>query len=58
MGFAVAAAGLWWRTGVVPDPLVAGAAGPAVLGGIAALALLIHALSIATSLTASRAGDS
>ncbi len=57
LGFAVAAAGLWWRGGVVPDPLVAGAAGPAVLGGIAVLALGIHALSIATSLTAPRSGE-
>lgn len=58
VGFAVAAAGLWWRGGLVPDPLVAGATGPAVFGGIAVLALLIHALSIATSLTAPRTGDS
>jgi hypothetical protein len=42
----------------VPDPLVAGSAGPAVLGGIAVLALTLHLASIATSLTAPRTGDS
>ena len=58
VGFAIAAAGLWWRGGVVPDPLVAGNAGPALLGGLAVLALLLHLLAIATSLAAPRTGDS
>jgi hypothetical protein len=41
----------------VPDPWVAGSAGPALVYGIAALALALHALSVVASLAASRAGD-
>jgi tetratricopeptide (TPR) repeat protein len=57
LGFTVAAAALWWRDGVVPDPLIAGSAAPAVFGGVAALALLVYAASVLTSLAARRGGE-
>jgi tetratricopeptide (TPR) repeat protein len=50
LGFALAAAGAWWRAGIVPDPLVAGSAAPALFGGIAALALLVYVATIITAL--------
>jgi hypothetical protein len=53
-GFALAAASLAWRWGVVPDPLVAGAAAPAVFVGVAALAGVLYAIVVATSLGAIR----
>jgi hypothetical protein len=56
-GVAVAAACLWWRAGLVPDPLIAGAAAPAVFGGIAGLSLLVFAASLLSSLAARRRGD-
>jgi tetratricopeptide (TPR) repeat protein len=56
LGFTLAVTGFYWRMGVVPDPLVAGSAAPAVFGGIAGLALLIYVATILTSL-AQRGGD-
>jgi tetratricopeptide (TPR) repeat protein len=55
VAFCVAAAGIWWRAGVVPDPWVAGRAAPALFGGLAALALLVYVGSVLASL-ATRAG--
>lgn len=57
LAFAVAGAGFWWRAGVVPDPLIAGSAAPAVFGGVAALALLVYAASLLTSLAARHGGE-
>jgi tetratricopeptide (TPR) repeat protein len=56
LAFAVAAAGIWWRGGVVPDPLVAGHAAQAVFGGVAAFAALVYLVSVAATL-ASRRGE-
>jgi tetratricopeptide (TPR) repeat protein len=52
--FCVAAAALWWRDGVVPDPLVAGAAGPFALACLASLAGLAYAVSVGASLASRR----
>jgi hypothetical protein len=52
--FALAAGAWFWRNGVVPDPLVAGAAGPAAFVGVAVLASACYALAVATSLAAQR----
>ena len=52
--FALAAAAIVWRGGVVPDPGVAGAAAPAVFLGTAALAAILYAIAVATSLAARR----
>jgi hypothetical protein len=50
--FAGAVCAVIWRGGVVPDPLVAGAAAPAAFLGVACLSLIAYAavvgLSIAT----------
>jgi len=52
--FCVAAAALIWREGVVPDPLVAGTAGPFALACVASLAGLAYAVSVGTSLAVRR----
>ena len=52
--FSLAGAAVLWRHGVVPDPLVAGAAAPAVFLGAAALAALLYAIAVGTSLAARR----
>jgi hypothetical protein len=52
--FAAAAAALVWRRGVVPDPLVAGAAGPFAFTGVALLAALAYASIVAVSLATRR----
>jgi len=52
--FAVAAAGFAWRSGVVPDPEVAGAAGTAALLGLAGVAALAYAVLVTTSLAKRR----
>jgi len=57
VGVGVAAACLVWRDGVVPDPLIAGAAAPAFFVGAAALSLLVAAASLISSLAARRGGD-
>jgi tetratricopeptide (TPR) repeat protein len=54
--FSLAGAAVLWRDGVVPDPLVAGAAAPAVFLGIAALAAIAYLVAVATSLAAQRHG--
>ena len=56
VGVGVAAACLVWRNGVVPDPLIAGAAAPTLFVGAAALSLLVAAASLISSLAARR-GD-
>ena len=48
--FAVAAASLWFCNGVVPDPLVAGAAGPLWFLTVSAAAGLAYTVLTATSL--------
>ena len=50
--FALAVAALVWREGVVPDPLVAGAAAPVAFLGVAALAAVGYAFAVWTSLAA------
>jgi hypothetical protein len=45
---------LIWRHGAVPDPLVAGAAGPFAFGCLAALSGLLYSLVVATSLASRR----
>ncbi len=52
--FAVALAALLWREGAVPDPLVAGAAGPIAFFCVAGFAGLAYAVVIGTSLAARR----
>jgi tetratricopeptide (TPR) repeat protein len=52
--FAIAVAAVAWRKGVVPDPDVAGAAGPAALLGIAAASGLAYVALVAASLAARR----
>jgi hypothetical protein len=52
--FALAIAAWIWRDGVVPDPLVAGAAGQTAFLGIAALASACYAISVAASLATQR----
>jgi hypothetical protein len=39
-----------WRNGVVPDPLIAGAAAPVAFGCVAAVAITCYGFTIATSL--------
>jgi tetratricopeptide (TPR) repeat protein len=39
-----------WRNGVVPDPLIAGAAAPVAFGSVAAVAAGCYAIAVATSL--------
>jgi hypothetical protein len=52
--FAIALGALVWREGVVPDPLVAGAAGPLAFFCIAILAGVAYAIVVATSLASRR----
>jgi hypothetical protein len=52
--FALAAACILLRDGVVADPLVVGAAGPIGFVGLGTLAALAYALVLATSLAARR----
>lgn len=52
--FAVAASSIFWREGVAPDPLVAGATAPIVFIGTAAVALGAYAIVVATSLATRR----
>ncbi len=52
--FALACAAVLWRDGVVPDPLVAGAAAPAVFLATASLAAIVYVIAVATSLAARR----
>jgi len=52
--FAVAAAAVAWRGGVVPDPGVAGPAGTAALLGLAGVAALAYAVLVTTSLATRR----
>ena len=53
--FALAIAAVFWRGGIVPDPLVAGAAAPFAFLGIAALAGVCYAIVVATSLSRQQA---
>ncbi len=52
--FALAAGACLWRHGVVPDPLVAGAAAPLVFLGVAALASVGYGLVVWASLVTRR----
>jgi hypothetical protein len=52
--FAFAACAVVWRDGVVPDPLVAGAAGPIAFLGAAVLAALGYAAVVGAALSARR----
>jgi len=52
--FSLAGAAVLWRDGIVPDPLVAGAAAPAVFLGAAVLAGILYAIAVGTSLAALR----
>ncbi len=52
--FAIAAAGLVWRDGVVPDPGVAGAAGPSALRALTASAALAYVALVAGALASRR----
>jgi tetratricopeptide (TPR) repeat protein len=49
---AIAIMAIFWRNGVTPDPLIAGAAGPMAFGLISALALCCYSASVAFSLAA------
>ena len=49
---AIAIMALFWRNGVTPDPLIAGAAAPMAFGLISALALFSYGASVAFSLAA------
>ena len=53
--FALAIAAVFWRGGIVPDPLVAGAAAPFAFLGIAALAGVCYAIVVAKSLSRQQA---
>ena len=52
--FAFAAAAVFWRDGVVPDPLVAGAAGPIAFLGAGAVAGFVYVALVAMALAAAR----
>ena len=52
--FALAAVCVFWRAGVVPDPLVAGGTAPLVFLGLAVLSTLAYALVVGTSLSTRR----
>jgi len=49
---AIAILAIFWRNGVTPDPLIAGAAAPMAFGLISALALCCYSASVAFSLSA------
>ena len=51
IGFALAGAAWIWRDGLVPDPWVAGAAGPIAFLALGAMGALLHLLAIAVSLS-------
>jgi hypothetical protein len=51
---ALAITTLAWRNGVVPDPLLAGAAAPVAFGILATLAVTAYVITIATSLSERR----
>jgi tetratricopeptide (TPR) repeat protein len=52
--FGLVLASVYWKDGVVPDPLVAGASAPLVFLGVAVLAALGYALAVAISLPSRR----
>ena len=52
--FALALAALAWRDGAVPDPLVAGAAGPMAFFCLATVSGFAYAVVVGTSLAARR----
>ena len=52
--FGLALISVYWRNGVVPDPLLAGVSAPLVFLGIAAVALLGYAVTVAVSLPSRR----
>jgi tetratricopeptide (TPR) repeat protein len=54
VAFAIALGALVWRDGIVPDPQVAGAAGPAALLGLAVAAGCSYLMLVASSLAARR----
>jgi hypothetical protein len=54
--FSLAGAAVLWREGVVPDPLVAGAAAPTAFLCTAAIAAILYVIAVATSLAARRQG--
>lgn len=54
VAFTIAAGAVVWRDGIVPDPQVAGAAGPAALLGVAVAAGGAYLLLVASSLAARR----
>jgi len=47
---AIAILAIYWRNGVTPDPLIAGAAAPMVFGLLSVLAMLCYGASVAFSL--------
>lgn len=53
--FALSAACAYWWRGVVPDPLVAGLAGPMTFLGIASVCMLFYLATVATSRVADEA---
>ena len=52
--FGLALASVYWKDGVVPDPLIAGASAPLVFLGVAVLAVSGYALAVAVSLPSRR----
>jgi tetratricopeptide (TPR) repeat protein len=56
MAFALAVFALVWRAGVVPDPLVMGAAAPVLFTSVAVLSALAYAVLVALSLATRRRG--
>jgi tetratricopeptide (TPR) repeat protein len=54
LAFALCVCALVWRDGVVPDPLVVGAAGPVFFVAVAALSAMTYAVLVALSLTTRR----
>jgi hypothetical protein len=51
---AIAILAIFWRNGVTPDPLIAGAAAPMAFGLLSALAMLCYGASVAFSLAEQR----
>jgi len=56
LAFALCVSALVWRDGVVPDPLVLGAAGPVFFVAVAALSAMTYAVLVALSLATRRRG--
>jgi len=50
----LAVAALFWRHGVVPDPLIAGSAAPVAFGLVTALAAIAYAIAVTASLAVQR----